>query len=113
MESRPFSRGTYNDGVFWFTDRGQLVQASTLFFVLSFAAKPSGDIFVGTHFGSGFFRSTDDSNTWCREKQWVDSDGRSGNRINPSNTVFAGTYGLAFFDQVIAPRFGRRSIRVC
>jgi hypothetical protein len=62
------------------TDRGQLIQVSTLFSFFPFAAKPSGDIFLGTHFGSGFFRSTDDSNTWCREKQWVDRDGRSGNR---------------------------------
>ena len=76
--NRAVFAGTYGDGAFPSTDRGQLAQASTLFSFFSFAAKPSGDIFVGMHFGSGFLRSTDDSDTWCREKQWVDSDGRFG-----------------------------------
>jgi hypothetical protein len=82
-------------------------------FVLSLAAKPSGDIFVGRTSAAVFSAQRMISNTWCRENNGLIATDVRAIAINPSNTVFAGTYELAFFEQVIAPRFGRRSIRVC
>jgi hypothetical protein len=36
----------------------------TALFVLSFATNASGDVFAGTYFGNGVFRSTDDGDSW-------------------------------------------------
>jgi hypothetical protein len=78
MESRRF-RGEPTAMGFFVLPMGDNWFKSARCFRSFLCRETKGDIFVGTHFGSGFFRSTDDSNTWCREKQWVDSDGRSGN----------------------------------
>ena len=36
-------------------------------FVLSFTISESGDIFAGTYFGGGVFRSSDNGGTWSEQ----------------------------------------------
>ena len=78
-------------------------------FVLSFAANASGDIFAGTYFGNGVFRSTDDGDSWneknngliATEVRTIAAQGpipriHSPN-INAADFIFAGTYGRGMF----------------
>jgi hypothetical protein len=112
MESRRF-RGELTAMGFFVLPIETTGSSQHTVFVLSFAAKPSGDIFVGTHFGSVFSAQRMIATPGVEKNNGLIPTDVRAIAINPSNTVFAGTYGLAFFDQVIAPRFGRRSIRVC
>ena len=68
-------------------------------FVLSFATNASDDIFAGTHFGNGIFRSTDDVDSWNEKDNgdsWTPLNTGITNAtflslaINASGYIFAG-----------------------
>jgi len=84
----------------------------TALFVLSFATNASGDVFAGTYFGNGVFRSTDDGDSWneknngliAAEVRTIAAQGpipriQSPN-INAADFIFAGTYGRGMFRSI-------------
>lgn len=82
-------------------------------FVLSFAAKPRATFLLERTSVAVFSAQRMIATPGAGKNNGLIATDVRAIAINPINTVFAGTYGLAFFDQVIPPRFGRRSIRVC
>jgi photosystem II stability/assembly factor-like uncharacterized protein len=84
----------------------------TALFVISFTANQSGNIFAGTYFGGGVFRSTDNGDTWVEKNNGVVATdiraiatffpfpSRLPASASPSgfiDTIFVGTYGLGMF----------------
>ena len=81
----------------------------TASFVLSFATNSDGDIFAGTYFGNGVFRSTDNGSTWFEKNNgliatevrtiatYVPIRPIAHPKTNVSDFIFAGTYGLGMF----------------
>src|SRR5262249_19107587 len=72
----------------------------------------SGDIFAGTYFGGGVFRSTNNGNTWSEQNEGIiATDVRAIAIFSPvpfglsastspsgaTDAIFAGTYGLGMF----------------
>jgi photosystem II stability/assembly factor-like uncharacterized protein len=64
--------------------------------VLSFATNESGDLFAGTRFGKGVFRSND-GDGWSEKNNGLIATEVRAIAINASNTLFAGTYGIGMF----------------
>ena len=57
----------------------------------------TGDLFAGTYFGDGVFRSTDNGDTWSEKNNGLIATEVRAIAINASNTLFAGTYGIGMF----------------
>ena len=53
--------------------------------------------FARTYLGGGVFRSTDDGNTWIERNNGLIATDVRAIAINPSNDIFAGTYGMGMF----------------
>jgi photosystem II stability/assembly factor-like uncharacterized protein len=57
-----------------------------------------GDLFAGTYFGGGVFRSTDNSDTWSEKNHGLITTEVRATDINASNTlVVAGAYKIGMF----------------
>src|SRR5262249_39742382 len=78
----------------------------------SFTVNPAGDLFAGTYFGGGVFRSSDNGDSWSEQSNGIIATdvraiairqpvpSRFSASRSPSgagNIIFAGTYGLGMF----------------
>ena len=68
----------------------------------------TGDLFAGTYFGGGVFRSTDNGDTWNEKNNGLIATEVRAIAINASNTLFAGTYGIGMFRSTDGGQGGRR-----
>jgi hypothetical protein len=92
MESRRF-RGNLRRWGFSFYRQGTTGSSQHAVFVLSFAAKPSGDILVGTHCGSGFSTQRMIATHGAEKNNGLIAMDVRAIAINPVGTIFAGTAG--------------------
>jgi hypothetical protein len=63
----------------------------------SFTIGASGDVFAGTYFGGGVFRSSDNGENWSEQNHGLAATEVRAVAVNASNDIFAGTYGVGIF----------------